>query len=56
VTSSFITSATFFAVGAIKGRFVGQKWYRAGTETFIVGTAAAVLAYLAGVALRDIVS
>jgi VIT1/CCC1 family predicted Fe2+/Mn2+ transporter len=43
--------SSFFAVGAIKGRFVGQKWHRAGAETFIVGVAAAVLAFLVGLIL-----
>src|SRR5688572_14600987 len=27
--SSFVTAVAFFAVGTLKGRFVGQKWYRA---------------------------
>jgi len=56
LTSSVVTGLAFFAVGAIKGRFVGQKWYRSGAETFIIGSAAAVLAYLVGVALKEIAS
>ena len=56
VTSSLVTGAAFFAVGAIKGRFVEQKWYRAGIETVIVGGTGAVLAYLVGIVLKNFVS
>ena len=54
-TSSFVTGVAFFVVGAIKGRVVEQKRYRAGAETFIVGGLAAVLAYLVGVILKGVV-
>jgi VIT1/CCC1 family predicted Fe2+/Mn2+ transporter len=54
VVSSLITGVSFFVVGAAKGRLVLQRWYSAGAETCILAGAAAVLAYLVGVLLRDV--
>jgi vacuolar iron transporter family protein len=56
LTSSFASGVAFFVVGAIKGRLVEQKWFRGGAETFIVGGAAAALAYLVGIVLKSVVA
>ncbi|MEZ6068441.1 MAG: VIT1/CCC1 transporter family protein [Planctomycetaceae bacterium] len=52
--SSLLTGTAFFAVGAIKSRFVEQHWLWSGLETLLVGSIAAGLAYLCGLALGGI--
>ena len=52
--SSIMTCVAFFAIGALKSRFVDQAWWRGGLVTLGVGGLAAVIAYGAGVVLRGI--
>jgi VIT1/CCC1 family predicted Fe2+/Mn2+ transporter len=52
--SAGLTAVAFFTVGALKARVVGQRWWRSGGETLLIGGAAATLAYVAGVALEGV--
>ncbi len=50
--SAALTAATFFLIGAAKGRVVHRSVILSGLETLFVGTLAASLAYLVGVAFH----
>lgn len=52
--SAVLTGVAFFAVGTLKARFVDQAWWKAGSETVALGGAAALLAYVVGVALQNV--
>lgn len=53
--SALMTSAGFFVVGALKSRFVAQRWWFSGIETLAMGGTAAALAYAIGAILKDLV-
>jgi VIT1/CCC1 family predicted Fe2+/Mn2+ transporter len=50
-----LTAGAFFGIGSVRGRLVGVRWWRSGTETLAIGSVAAALAYLAGAVLKKIV-
>ena len=50
--SALVTGLTFFAIGSAKSRWSLASWWRSGLETFLIGMAAAGLAYGVGYALR----
>lgn len=55
VWSTAVTAGAFFVVGALKGRYVGTKWWLSGVETLLMGGAAAGIAYAIGLILQNVV-
>jgi VIT1/CCC1 family predicted Fe2+/Mn2+ transporter len=49
-----MTAIVFFGIGAVKSKWSTDSWWRSGISTLVVGGAAAALAYLAGMVLRDL--
>lgn len=50
-----LTGIAFFAIGAFKSRFTDQHWLSGGLETLVIGTVAALMAYLIGYLLRPLI-
>ncbi len=53
--SAALTGAIFFLIGSVKSRWSTASWLSSGLTTFLIGGAAAALAYLAGVILKSVV-
>jgi VIT1/CCC1 family predicted Fe2+/Mn2+ transporter len=49
------TALVFFGIGSAKSLWLSISWWRAGIETLLIGSAAAALAYAAGVILKNVV-
>ncbi len=49
-----LTGAAFFVVGSAKGMVVKRIWWKSGLETFAIGSAAAIIAFLVGFLLRGL--
>ena len=54
IVSCAATGLTFFGVGALRSRYVAERWWRSGLETLLMGGGAAALAYFVGVALEGL--
>jgi len=54
--ASTVTSVVFVLIGALKSRWSVQSWWHSGLETLAVGGGAAVVAYIIGAWLRDLIS
>ena len=48
IVSAWMTVGVFFAIGAMKSRWSLALWWRSGTETLLIGGAAAAIAYWVG--------
>ena len=46
--SAGLTFAAFFTIGALKSRYSPAPWWWSGTETLLIGGAAAAIAYAVG--------
>jgi len=53
--SVVLTSIGLFLVGSVKGKLVEKSWFFSGFETLIIGGIAAILAFVIGFLLRNIV-
>jgi vacuolar iron transporter family protein len=54
-TSTLMTGITFFSIGSLRSYWSPAPWWKAGTETFLIGITAAFVAYLVGLILGGLV-
>lgn len=54
ILATILTGVVFFVIGSVRSLWSTIKWYRSGVETFVIGSAAATLAYIAGVLLQGL--
>jgi len=52
--SIIATGITFFVIGTLKSRWSLTSWWRSGLETFLIGSLAATIAYVAGLWIGSI--
>jgi len=55
LSATVVTALVFFGIGSVKSHWSTASWWRSGAETLIIGLAAALLAYLVGRLLEQIV-
>ena len=53
--SVIMTGLTFFGIGSLRSYWSPTPWWRAGLETFVIGMAAAGVAYVVGALLKGLV-
>lgn len=54
--STILTCIAFIIIGSIKGAMVGKSKWKSALETFIIGSIAAIIAFLVGYLLRNIIA
>lgn len=52
--SAILTGTIFFLIGSAKSRWSTASWWNSGLTTLLIGSAAAALAFFAGVVLKNI--
>jgi VIT1/CCC1 family predicted Fe2+/Mn2+ transporter len=46
--STILTGLAFISIGLIRGKITGQNKWRSAIETFLIGSTAAIIAYIVG--------
>jgi VIT1/CCC1 family predicted Fe2+/Mn2+ transporter len=52
--ATILTALVFVAIGSLKGRVSASPWWHSALETLAIGSAAAAVAYIIGLALKHI--